>query len=269
MNLLTGTDISVTFWVLAAVTLNIAAPPPPSPWARSLIGRFLPLFVAVPLAAAFLVLIAYPGIAAANHVWHARLMALGYPAKLKAVERAEPYLKNRARGDARQYIDQSILRPLADAVRANPDDAGPLLEQVPWWLAEWELGGLPATNANALTLAFLAQARDPEGLGGYLAQFQVCLRLAELSPQRRKEQMEEAEAQIREVVKRDPARAARLRFQVARVWFAVKEVEKGKAAAEAARQLDADAPGPRYRLGDDERAQVRRWLGAGGDKSAR
>jgi hypothetical protein len=181
-------------------------------------------------------------------------------------------MKNLARKDGGQFVARAILRPLADAVRHNPDNAGPLLEQVPWWLAAWELGGEKA-DENAIIATQLAQRRDPEGVVGYLAELRVRLRFAEATEKKRVEQFRHAEELIREVVRRDPARAARLRYQVARVCFTVKDNEKGKLAAEAAMQLDADAPGPRYRLQDEERAQLRKWLGLpadpGGDAPAR
>ena len=49
-------------------------------------------------------------------------------------------MKSLARKDAARFVDRAILTPLTRAVYANPADAGPLLEQVPWWLTMWELG---------------------------------------------------------------------------------------------------------------------------------
>jgi hypothetical protein len=129
---------------------------------------------------------------------------------------------------------------------------------VPWWLAIWELGAPAGADENAVVSAIEAQARDPEGVAGYLAELHVRLRFAELAATKRKEQFEHAERLIRAVAARDPAREARLRYRVARVALAVKEEAVGRAAAAAALKLDADAPGPRYRLRDDERD----WLKA-------
>jgi hypothetical protein len=257
----------------AAIALNLAAPPPPSQWARSGIGRFVPLVITVPLAIAFVVLIAYPGITAANAVWHARLAARAYPTKLKAIDQANPPFKMKARRDAGRFVAERILQPLAEAVKHNPTDAGSLLEQVPWWLAVWKQGTSDGAGENAVIAAQLAQLRDPESVAGYLAELQVRLRFAEATEKKRAEQYQHAEELIREIVQRDPARAARLRYQVARVAFAVKDHAKCKSAAEAALQLDENAPGPRYRLHDDERAQLRKWLdrvpGADADAPAR
>jgi hypothetical protein len=227
------------------------------------------LLITVPLAAAFVGLVAVPGISAANAVWEARLYARGFPAKQSAVAKATPVMKTAARNDAAKYVDRHVLGPLARAVQANPAAAGPLLEQVPWWMTMWELGAPVNGDANAVTAARIAQVRDPEGIAGYLAELRVRLRFAEATENKRAEQFTHVEDLIREIVRRDPARAARLRYEVARVAFAVKDAERGKAAATAALQLDADAPGPRFRLTDAERAQVRKWVGAGGDQPAR
>ena len=206
LNLLVSTVIFV--WVTAAIALNLTAPPSLSPWSRSGIGRLVPLVVTIPLAIAFVLLVAYPGITAANAVWHARSAARGYPTKLKTVEQANPLMKKAARNDAAIYVDRAILRPLTQAVRANPDDAGPLLEQVPWWLAMWELGAPVKADENAIVAARAAQDRDPESVAGFIAELRVRLRFAEVSDIKRAEQFTHAEELIQEIVRRDPARAA-------------------------------------------------------------
>ncbi|HEY1376471.1 MAG TPA: O-antigen ligase family protein, partial [Gemmataceae bacterium] len=253
-------DIAQVVAVLAAVALNLAAPPAASAWARSGVGRLVPVLVTVPLAAAFIGLVAVPGVTSAWAVWQARLAAHGYPARVKKIDQADALGKREARVDAAVYIDRTILRPLTAAVRADPDAAGPLLEQVPWWMAMWELGAPVKPDENAIMAARYAQARDPESVAGYLAELRVRLRFAEATPTKRGEQFKHVDDLIRAVVERDPARAARLRFQVARVYFAVKDTKAGMEAAAAALKLDSEAPGPRYRLRDDERAQVRKWL---------
>jgi hypothetical protein len=256
LDLLAAPDIALTFGVLAALGLGAIEPPPESAWARSVPGRVAPLLAAGALTAGFVVHVFLPTVQVAAEVREARLAARAFEVKRRAVEKAAGAAKTAARADAIAFTRRAILTPLARAVRADPHEAGPLLEQVPWWLTVWELGAPPGADENAVIAAAEAQARDPEGVAGYLAEFRVRLRFAELSATKRKEQFDHTNALIDAIVARDPAREARLRYQLARVAFAVKEDAVGRAAAAAALKLDADAPGPRYRLSDDERE----WL---------
>jgi hypothetical protein len=259
-NFLVAPAVAQTFWVLAAVGLSMAMPPPPSPWAASAPGRLVPLLAAGTLAAGFVVLIFLPATLAAAHVRQERLAARAFESKRRAVEKATGVAKAAVRADAVRHVERSVLPLLALAIRANPADAGPLLEAVPWWLTVWELGGPAGADENAVLSARAAQARDPEGVAGYLAELHVRLRFAERSATKRKEQFEHAERLVRSVVEHDPAREARLRYQVTRAYFAAKDERAGREAAASVLKLNENAPGPRYRLRDDEREQLRKWL---------
>jgi hypothetical protein len=258
---LSGPGVAQSVWVMVAVALNVVSPLARSPWARSLPGRLLPLVAAFVLLAAFGIRMFVPGIRAAASVREARAVMPLAEEKRQAAEKATGPRPAAVRRAAADVIDRLVLPRLAAASQAEPRAVGPVLEQVRWLTALWDLDPPDTTvAATALVLARYARQLDPESPAGHLAEFRLLLRLAERQPAKRREQFAYAARLIVRLVEIDPALAAGLQFQMGRARFAVKDLKEGKAAAGEADRLDRAAPGPRYRLTDKERAQVASWL---------
>lgn len=253
--------LALTFWALAALALNLGRPPDPSAWARSVPGRLLPLLAAAGLPIAFVVQVFAPGYVSASALRLAHARAVPYADKVAAIDAAPPAMRSSARKEAGDYAARFVLPNLARAVLANPRDPVPRLELSAWWLKQWEQGAGENADANAVVAARVAQELDPESTAGLLAEFAARCRFAELMAAKREQQFTHLDRIIGEVATRDPARETRLRYEVARIYFAVGDTTNGKTAAARVKKLDDDAPGPRYKLTDAERAQVAKWLG--------
>lgn len=258
--------LSFVFWVTAAIGVNLASPPAISTWAASLPGRLLPLLVAPVLLAGYVVSAFVPAMFATSGAHRAIRATPIYDAKLDVIHRADgPAARSASRGEGVRYIRRLILQPLIDAEADTGGwTMGPAADlaaiRAPWWAASWDLGATGDADQQAILDARTAQSLDPENVAGYLAEMQSRLRFAAHSPIKRAEQLAIAESLVSEVLRRDPALEARLRFRIAAANFAAKDSAAGAREARAAISLDAQAPGPRYRLTEAERDQIRRWL---------
>ncbi|MFO0808815.1 MAG: hypothetical protein U0746_09350 [Gemmataceae bacterium] len=251
-----------SFWTLAALLLSLARPLPESAWMRSVPGRVLPMLAALGLLAGYVLQIFRPGYESASALRMARARLGQYEDKLKAIDATPPALRPPARTDAVKYIRRAVMPDLARAAQTNPLDPEPRLDLSAWWLRLWEQGADGEPAAKAVLAAQSAQERDAEGIAGLLAEIAARSRFAEMSADKRDEQFAHLDRLIREVAKCDPARETRLRYELARTHFAAKDEKGGKLAAARAKQLDEDAPGPRYKLTEAEREQVATWLKA-------
>jgi hypothetical protein len=247
------------FWVLAALALP-GGDRPESAWARSGPGRLVPLVLTAGLLLVFVQQVEWPVVREAGSLRDARLAELGFKYKRQAVENAEEKDKPALRVDAQKYLQTVILTPLEQASRANPADEVPYLERAAWRGVEWELVESKATGVLALTRAREAAALDPQGTAGLRAELRLRLLFAAKATDKRPAQFAAVEKLIVAILERDPTAAARLRFVVADARFAAGDKAAGRAEAEAARKLDAEAPGPLYRLAETQREKVQKWL---------
>jgi len=193
------------------------------------------------------------------------------------VEVARPAEKEAKRGSALRYVVQNIIKPLQDAKKAEPKSVGPRLEEMAWLQDYWRFA--PNDNNRTKMLKEMSQIveLDPHGSNTLVRELHVHLELTHVNPLMfadpvrlerfmaviRGEEFKQAVELIPKILDRDPALEARLRFRLAEALFAVKDPERDKQGmdeANRALELDANAPGPRWRLTDAQRAQVKKWL---------
>lgn len=259
--------LSFVFWVTAAIGVNLASPPRVSTWAGKLPARLLFLIVAPLLLAGFVASAFVPALMASIGAHKAVRATPLFDSKLDVIRRADgPAARSAARGEAVRFVRRLILQPLTDAEFDSGGWAkGPAADlaalRSPWWAASWDHGAAGDADKEAIIDARTAQSLDTENVAGYLAEMQARLRFAGHSPIQRAEQFASAESLMAEILRREPALEARLRFRIAAANFAAKDDAAGEREARTAQSLDAQAPGPRFRLTDPERDQVRRWLG--------
>jgi O-antigen ligase len=202
----------------------------------------------------------------------------------QAVARSLDPLKRANVKRAIEKLAAHISQELNLANQASPGDARPRLESTRWiWEGAEEsyriemdptAGQPPERKAAAAkmlersaepALAFLQQVRqlDPLGREGPELEFQFRVWLAPLLESKRQECLDAAAELLPVLLERDRLAAARLQFQLAEAWFAVKEDSKGRTHAEAAARLDAQAEQadrPAARLFPQQLRQVRKWL---------
>ncbi len=176
-----------------------------------------------------------------------------------------------------------VIQPLEQAIRLTPDDAR-LHVQLAWWYGKvWEVN-LQKTNksdprlaAGAIGHGMLATGLDPDGIQGYLVQYQLRMlfgllndKVAREGPNRdplfvregelaAKKQYEEAAKVLESYLPNDPSEA-KLRYSLARAYFKAGDAAKGREQAKEAARLDEAAAAPTRRLTDPQRKQVREWL---------
>lgn len=258
--------LSFAFWATAAIAVNLASPPPISAWAASLPARLLPLLLAPALLAGFIVSAFVPAMMASIGAHRAIRATPLFDAKLDIIRRADgPAAHAAARGEAVRFVRRLVLQPLSDGETETGNWlAGPASDlaalRAPWLASAWDLGAAGDTDKQAVLDARTAQTLDHENAAGFLAELQARLRFAAASPNKRDEQFQISDSLIREILRREPALEARLRFHTAAAHFAARDIESGRRDARIAQSLDAQAPGPRYRLADAERRQVQAWL---------
>jgi hypothetical protein len=169
--------------------------------------------------------------------------------------------KEHALQTLRLGIVKGVVQPLIRAEHAEPSNVNRALELLAWYRALWRAD--PTAQAVAEQMmhwGLRANQLDPLGPAAPLAIFENRLLFARHSADKRDTQFAEAERYLRRVLACDPALAATLHYELAATQLAVQAETAGLKSAGQALQLDTDAPGPRYRLTDAQRQQVKKWL---------
>jgi hypothetical protein len=264
------------FWVFAALALTGAIKVVPmSPQAR--LGRWVLAPLAVGAAATFLGLVCDPCWRAAGKLCDARQAARFYPDRLHEVGSARPYQQPMMIRQAADFVRKKVLASLYDSVKLEPTDEIPALEAAGWERALWELNPNENSSKNASLLIGGVRGYDAEGVQAIIQEFHFRLTVARFSPEfreslsaksqehiqaRRAAEFREAEKLINEITERDPALEARLRFRLIEALLDTRDrarIQQAYQQMEKVKELDANAPGPRWRLTDEQRERLAEW----------
>jgi hypothetical protein len=211
----------------------------------------------------------------------ARREARLYPRFLDVAKSAMPGPdKKRRSQDVVNHIDKKIQKALSAASAADPNDTTPELEWAEWFYELWKM--VPNANQEAgIGHARRAATLDPVGTEPLIRELQLRLLFAGLDTRHfrpqdrmdekfvkrvaelREENFREARGLVAQIIERDPALEAKLRFRLAQALVNVNEPERykqGLAEAEQLLKLDDAAPGPRWKLSPEQVKRVRRWL---------
>lgn len=261
-------SVAGPLWLVAALALasteRETAVTPHTP--RPVLLSLWPLPVALAIALAYFLLIFTPVTSCTAHRAQVR----------KARDMFRTTAKEKGEKAAEPLVNRMVAPPLEAAIKADPADVAPLLDRADWCLELAEFfRSLYRDNANDdfrglryATPAFdsLRQARtlDPLSKDALLREFQFYQRFAQRFEEKRDDHLKAAEAHIDVILKVDPREAARLHYQLAETFFALKKDEKGKDHARQALEHDQQGTSAAHRLTDRQREQARKWLGLPG-----
>lgn len=257
-------SVALLLWVMAALALNAlpVQPPPRSPglW-------FAPMLVApllACLALVYLAVILVPAVDCIGYLQGAREYYVPYREMMQAGANKKAPLADSDFGRARYYVDQRILPQLEKAVRADPNDATPHIELAHWYEQLWVFSRQDEHRKKALKEADSAIALDPESKEGYLARYELNILSAQQPVPAAKDFYRQAAADLTQVVKRDPTRA-RLRYQLAEVYFHAGDAVERRRQAREALDLDALSTEPSRKLTEKQRQQAQKWVLVSGE----
>ncbi len=165
--------VTVALWAAIALALN-ALPQPAYPVVNRLaLTRILPVFVTGSIALLFLLNVFNPVVSSAENVQIAVQSAKNYRT---AIQEKDLRLLNQHTGDLASFVKTKILAPLAEAANDDPDDARVRILQAKWNLVLWTLRA--GDILQALACAHQAEKLDPQGRGGWEAEFQIRIEFA-------------------------------------------------------------------------------------------
>jgi hypothetical protein len=264
-----------TFWIVAALAIGGTSPGADNAWSRRLC--WLVAVVVIGLAGGYLTSVCAPAARSASLARFAHMAGRDYDSREYNIEAAAPMEKEAKRQGTLEYMAGNIIKRLQDAKRADSRNTNLQLEEAAWFRAYWKLSPI-SKREPMLDQLKAARELDPFNPAPLVREMQLRLTFTTLDPRgfpKRDEEVERRVAKIRtenldkaaelvpQIVERDPALEARLRYRLAEALFAFKEPERNEQArAEARRawELDQNPQGPRWRLADDQRAQLRKWL---------
>jgi tetratricopeptide (TPR) repeat protein len=151
---------------------------------------------------------------------------------------------------------------LKEARQADPYDTRPQLESAQWFLELCENLHNAKQGDEALKCLTRARELDPVGTEADRMTFEVRLHLAELFEDHRKDNLTEAVGLIDPLLTRDPTLAAQLHFRLAAAFFQLKDRKEFLEQAQQALKLEAEAPGPAYKLPGPQLEKLKEWLRA-------
>jgi hypothetical protein len=265
LHLLVNDGISVPgvaqpLWVLAALALN-GVPESPVLWGRGWLGRVLPLPVAAAAFLLFYVEIFAPVSDAAGTNRSALSLAQLYLDLRAGVGQATESGQVETVRAPGQVLGR-IVQALEQAVRSEPGNAR-LWSNLANWYGELYQGFPEKADylLRASRYARKAQALDPLGRDGYLAEARLCLIAARFSPS--DEVRKQAGAEVPTVLSKVAGNAPqnpRLQFRLAEAHFQFGDPALGRVHAERALALDEQTPSSLLRLTDRQREQARKRL---------
>jgi O-antigen ligase len=152
-----------------------------------------------------------------------------------------------------------ITDRLASAVEADPGNARYWADMANWYGEFYDLTGDDVTRQRGVRYAYVAQAHDPRGEEGYLAE----ARLHHLgavrapTPQLRKKAASDIPKPLLKIIQHRP-NDPQLHYQLAAALFEAGDRNLGRVHAARALELDGLAATPTRRLSDAQREQARR-----------
>jgi hypothetical protein len=269
-------SVAGPLWVVMAVALAAVTPESEGKEAASRVARFGPLPVFAALGLSYLVYAFTP-------------VTVGRALVQKGDEAGQHFLEQIAKHPDATYVRpfplfrEKVTKPLEEAAQEDPDDARIQAIRANWYGELWQLelmGGRDHRKAlpdaeTAVGAAVRAQQLDPGEARGYLAEYRLHERFAEMlrlvaDKQADRGRKGELEDQVREEYRRgaqalmrhvpnDPANPV-LRYRIAVAFFQAGDEAAGKEAAEAALELDLGLKGTARRLTDPQRKDLRKRL---------
>jgi len=278
--------VAQLFWVIVGVALGGGVMiHDEEPATRAI--RWAPVPVLLGALAAFFMLVCMPAVRSAHatrmaHAAETVFISEGTYESVAVVPPRNLLEFEQRLALAEESLVYAILKPQVVASQSDPGDASRHLELAAWQRMHWRMAPRRKVT-EALDEIEVAKGLDPHNAEPLLREFLTRLNYATIRPDQfshvtegqlgtirriRAEQLEKAEELIPEIVARDPALAARLHFRLAQVLLQLKDdtnrrgddYKRGLTVAAAANELDETAPGPRWRLADAQREQLRKWL---------
>ncbi|HTU88578.1 MAG TPA: hypothetical protein VMF69_00640, partial [Gemmataceae bacterium] len=274
-------SVSGPLWVAVALALNAAALRP-VPWlSRAGASMILPLPIFLGVFLGYGVYVLYPVLAGDGLVREA-VQAVAYYQKEREKEPAEQSTGVRDRPDV--FIKKGVIDRLNQAAQLTPDDAR-IYVQLAWGTYKvWELSQRKTRNELpiaelALRYGLTATRLDPRGAAGYLVQFQIRMKYAEINEASAealrkthgdpeiinsreytaREQYKLAAQTLEKYLPNDP-HDTDLHFALWRAWSKAGDKEKGREHAEASLKLNRLVTAPARKLTDSQIKQLGNWL---------
>ncbi len=270
-------SVAGLLWVAIALALNAAALRP-VPWlSRAGAAMILPLPIFLGLFLGYGVYILYPVLASDSLVREA-VQAVAYYQN----ERNKPPSEQSdgIRNTPDRFIQLGVINRLKQAAQLTPDDAR-IYVQLAWGTnVLWELSQrktrqeLPLAE-NAIRYGIKATQLDPRGAGGYLVQYQIRIKYAEMNEASAealrknhgdpvainereytaREQYKLAAQTLEKYLPNDP-HAAALHYDLWLAWSKAGDKEKAREHGEKALELDQLVAMPARKLTDSQRKQL-------------
>ncbi len=277
-------SVAGLLWIAVALALNAAALRP-VPWlSRAGAAMILPLPIFLGLFLGYGVYILYPVLASDSLVREA-VQAVAYYQS----ERNKPPAEQSAgvRDHPDRFIQLGVINRLKQAAQLTPDDAR-IYVQLAWGTnVLWELSQrktrqeLPLAE-KAIGYGIKATQLDPRGAAGYLVQYQIRIKYAEMNEASAealrknhgdpvainereytaREQYKLAAQTLEKYLPNDP-HAAALHYDLWLAWSKAGDKEKGREHAEEALRLDELVTMPARKLTDSQRKQLQEYTDKG------
>jgi tetratricopeptide (TPR) repeat protein len=259
------TSVTLPLWAMAALALRAAPFAGRLAPASARVARALPLAISSGLGLAYFLMVFMPVSSCATYLGEARNHygeMEGVPGWLNSIRpRLEKSPSREAQAGALPYLQDYILKPLAEATEADPGNSHPHLELTKWLGERWLL--LPAEDVmqRALQQVQTAEKIDPDNRECFISEYRLRLILAERDKQNQNLHYAKATKALRSAVERDPTEA-RLHFILAEALFVAGDPVQGRVEAKAARTLDEESTDFTRQLDAGERLQLSKWLEA-------
>ncbi len=277
-------SVAGPLWVAIALALNAAALRPVSWLSRAGAAMILPLPLFIGLFLGYGVYILYPVLASDGLVRDAVLAVAYYQSERN---KPPPEQSPGIRDHAALFIQRGVIDRLNQAAQLTPDDAR-IYVQLAWGTnVLWELSQrkslreLPLAE-NALRFGMKATQLDPRGGAGYLVQYQIRIKYAELNEASAealrknhgdpiaindrdytaREQYKLAAQTLERFLPNDPHDAV-LRYQLWHAWSKAGDKEKAQEHAKEALHLDELVTMPARKLTDSQRKQLMEFTANG------
>jgi len=281
-------SLAIPLWIMAALALN-ALPVTAAARPRGALGLLAPVPMLLVVWWSYFLALFLPVTSAAQSMREARS---AYPVWRGAIEKswreklaqAPPATQAQVAGLANRFLQDRILKPLEDAVQADPNDTD-LRVELAWWQGKgWALyaivseAGLgteaqqarahfTANYSNQALTVNLKQAQDQDEFGpaAFRVAYQLRRQFADLPGMKapeRQENRQMAANQMAALVRLDPSDPRR-RYWLADVLRATDNpvnADLWRQEAERAAELDRQAAGSRQQLSEWQRADIKTWL---------
>jgi len=267
--------------IALALALNAVSLRPVAWLSRAGVAMILPLPLFLGLFLAFGVYVLYPVLAGDGLVREAVKAADYFNAER---EKPLPQQNSVIRDNPAGFLQKTVVGRLEQAKQLTPDDAR-IYVQLAWWNhAVWDLTPSKSTQQlsraeNALRFGGMAVRLDPRGAPGYLVQYRIRMRYAELnrvSARKLREahgdplvisdrestarrQCKLAADTLEQFLPNDP-HDTNLHYALAEALYMAGDTNGGRQYAEEAVRLDKALTFPSRKLTDPQRKQLDEWI---------